>query len=82
MRYFRATVQLGHMGAGNDRPVSLFIYAKTMSDAIEIAKKTPGVKHGKLPLEIVEITKSEFEKDREIDPYLQAMDQLNHGVSL
>ena len=81
MRYYRAMVKLGHVGSGNSRETCLYIYAENIMSAMKIAKRTPAVKHNKLPLNIIEITKEEFEEGRYRDPYTTAMDQLNNGVN-
>ncbi len=80
MRYYKVMVQLGHMGYGSSRETNLYIYANGILDAIKIARRTPAVKHKKLPINVVEITKEEFEEGRKKDPYIKAMDELNHGV--
>ena len=82
MRYYKALVKLGHVGRGKSRETYLYIYAENIMQAMERAQKTPAVKHNKIPLNIVEITKEEFIEGKKDDPYTKAMDQLNHGVSL
>ncbi|MBR6779098.1 MAG: hypothetical protein IKM43_03025 [Clostridia bacterium] len=80
MRYFKAMVQMGHIGARNSRETFLYIYAKNMMDAMKYAQNTPAIKHGKLPLKILEITEDEYYQGKEEDPYIKAIDQLNNGV--
>jgi len=82
MRYFKAMVQLGHVGNHKTRETYLYIKADSILKAMAIAKRTPAVKHSKMPLNVVEITEEEFIEGRKKDPYDKAMDQLNHGVKL
>jgi len=81
MRYYKAMVELGHVGSGNSRETCLYIYAKNISDAMKIAKRTPAVKRNKLPLNIIELIKEEFEYRKNKDPYASAMGQMKNGVS-
>ena len=79
-KYYKAVVSMGHLGSGHHRESCLYIYARGIMEAMSIAQRAPAVKHSKIPLNIVEITKEEFLKGRKINPYDTVMDQLNNGV--
>lgn len=47
MPYYRITVQRGHQGSGQYIPITFIFKADDIVEAIEKAKKMPGVKHNK-----------------------------------
>lgn len=80
MKYYKIVVLMGHLGAGNSQAVPLFVKALNAYEAMIKAKKVPGVKHDKQPLSVVEITKEEFAKGREINEYGDFIANKNKGV--
>ena len=74
MKYFKAVMKMGHCGRGRYREVPVFIYAETLLKAMDRAKNMPGIKHGNLPISVIEITKDEFNKGVAEKEYLKAIE--------
>ena len=60
MKYYKVQVTLGHLGKGHGLEAWLYIESKNMIEAINRAKRFPGVKHSRLPLKAMEITEEEY----------------------
>lgn len=62
MRYFLVTCPRGHMGANHYTEITFALYANNLLDALQVARKMPGVKHSKLPFSGKEISYEEYKK--------------------
>ncbi len=82
IKYYRATVELGHHGKGKPRATHVYIKGENIFEAMENAKKIPAVKHDRMPLDIREISKEEYKEGRKDSLYIQAMKTLSEGVQL
>lgn len=60
MRYFKVTCEQGHHGRGRSLPITFNIEAKDAYSAMRIGQRMPSVKHDKIPLACVEISKEEY----------------------
>ena len=60
MKFYKVQVTLGHLGAGYGLEAWLYIKAQNMLNAIKKAQKFPGVKHGRLPKNAIEISEDEY----------------------
>lgn len=49
-------MQMGHVGTGKHLPVNVYVKANDLVSAMKKAKSIPAIKHGKLPLEMKEIS--------------------------
>ena len=73
MKYFKAIMPMGHVGKGRYREILIYVYGETLLKAMDFVKKLPGMKHGRTPLSIVEITKSEYEEGVAKNGYRKAI---------
>ena len=73
MKYFKAIMPMGHVGKGRCREITVYAYGKTLLKAMDFIKNLPGMKHGKTPFSIVEITKAEFDEGIAKDEYRKAI---------
>ena len=69
MKYYKVQVFLGHVGTGKGIPAWLYIEAKSMLEAVDLARKFRGVKHSKLPIQAQKITYEEYLVGRESKDY-------------
>lgn len=71
MNYYIVKCKFGHSGTGQYREISFNIKAKNASDAIDKAKKMPGVKHDSSTaiLGLKQITEEEYKQNRKISAY-------------
>jgi len=69
MKYYKIQVLLGHLGSGKGMPTWIYIEADSMLTAIDLARDFPGVKHSKLPIQAIEISKKNYLKGRETKDY-------------
>lgn len=60
MRFYRVSVKRGHCGSGYFLPMTFGIAAHNIIDAMDHARRMPGVKHHKFILSASEITFSEY----------------------
>ena len=81
MKYYKIQVELGHLGCGKSLPSWVYIKAKTILKAIEVAQKFPAVKHSKLPLKAIEITEEEYLVGIESKNYYEKMESI-FGVEI
>ena len=67
MRYYKVIMNGGHVGSGNDVPLTFFIKAKDMNSAIKHARNMPAVKHNKpgALMSAKEISEEEYKQYRE-----------------
>lgn len=68
-KYYKVTVERGHVGVGNSIETVFYFKARDAYDAMCLAKKMPSVKHGKVPLKTEEITAEEYYKGRQTSSY-------------
>lgn len=71
MNYYIVKCKLGHSGTGQFREISFNIGAKNAADAIDKAKRMPGVKHDSSTaiLGLKQITKEEYSKNYKESAY-------------
>lgn len=71
MNYYIVRCKLGHSGTGQYREISFNIKAKSASDAIDKAKRMPGVKHDSstVILGLKQITEEQYNKNRKESAY-------------
>lgn len=70
-KYYIVKVRGGHVGAGRHTEISFNFRAKNMADAIEKARRMPGVKHenNAAILSAKEITEQEYLENRKTSAY-------------
>ena len=73
MKYFKTIMKMGHVGKGKYREIPIYVYGKTFLEAMDFAKKLPGIKHGRSPLYMLEITKEEFDEGMAKNEYKKAI---------
>ena len=76
MKYYKIQVEFGHLGCGNSLPTWIYVKAKNIIKALDKAKHLPAIKHSRLPLEAIEITKEEYELGIERKDYYNKIDQI------
>ena len=76
MRYYKVQVELGHLGTGANLPCWIYVKAKNIMHAINIARKFPAAKHAKLPPSAIQITKEEYINGRKSEDYCEKMEQI------
>lgn len=71
MSYYAVHCKLGHSGTGQYRDIVFYICAKTAIDAMDKAKKMPGVKHQNRSavLNLKQITQEEYIANRKESAY-------------
>ena len=69
MRYFLITCPRGHCGVGQYTDISFAIAARNLLEAMDKAKRMPGVKHTRAILAGKEITFDEYKKFRSVSAY-------------
>ena len=71
MNYYIVKCKLGHSGTGQYREISFNIKAKNVSDAIDKAKRMPGVKHDSSTaiLGLKQITEEQYNINRKESAY-------------
>lgn len=76
MRFFKVTARRGHCGNGRYIPIVFAFAAKDITDAVDRAKRMPGVKHRQFILSAQEISRSEYVSLRKVSAYerLERMD--------
>lgn len=63
-KYYKVTMERGHVGRGYSAYITFFIWGYNTLHAMDIARKMPGIKHSRLPVSCVEITKAEFDAQK------------------
>lgn len=64
--YYAVTACLGHQGAKRHAPITFYFEAMSAVQAMDAAKKMPGVKHGRGIMTCWQVSKEEYtEKIRE-----------------
>ena len=76
LKYYKVYVRLGHVGTGKYAETCLFFASKSIIEAIDLAKHTPGVKHRLLPFKAIEISKEDYILGKQIDHYKTTMDSI------
>ena len=61
------------MGTGKFIPVTIYVQANDMFSAMKKAQRFPAVKHGRIPLNVIEITKEEYDIGIVNSEYLEFM---------
>ena len=69
MRYFKVTCPHGHHGNGQYCEITFAISAANMLDAMDKAKRMPGVKHTRMVFCAKEITEQEYNEYRKVSAY-------------
>ena len=69
LKFYKVTVERGHMGMGNSLETVFYFKAHDAYHAMCLARKMPSVKHSKLPLHTVEITEEEYREGRKVSAY-------------
>ena len=72
MRYYKVICPLGHMGTKRYALIIFYFEACNILSAMEKGRKMGGVKHSRMPLSCVEITKEEYNLNRERNAYKAA----------
>lgn len=67
--YYKVVVKFGHQGLGRSVDGAIYVEADNLIQAMDLARAFPAVKHKRLPLEVTEISKEEFEKGRQKNVY-------------
>ena len=75
MKYYRVLVEIGHLGTGHSNEINLYVKAKDTYTAMKRARMIPGVKHSRVPLSTVEITKEEYDQGMKENRYLKYMQE-------
>lgn len=68
MNYYKAHAASGHMGSRNEGELIFYIKAKSIIEAMKIAKKFPAVKHSRTP-NLVMITEEEYNEGIKVSAY-------------
>lgn len=69
IKYFLVTCERGHCGSGNTSYIKFAFEAKTLLDAVDMARRMPSVKHTKLCVNAKEINQEEYLEYRQINAY-------------
>ena len=69
MRYFLVMCPHGHHGNGQYCEITFAFEARNMLDAMDKAKRMPGVKHTRMILKAQEITHAEYTEFRKVSAY-------------
>lgn len=73
MRYFKITMQRGHVRTGYNHACITFYYkARNLLEAMDFAKRQGGVKHSRLPLNAQEIDEAEYNRGIAVNAYVRA----------
>lgn len=81
-KYYAITVRRGHNGIDHDDAfITFYFKSASMLNAMDKAKKMPGVKHDQLPIRAVEVTYEEYKQAREHSAYAKAGAKKNEFIS-
>ena len=71
MSYYKVKAYCGHAGAGKSNLLTFAIEAESITQAIDITRKMPMVKHthARAIKDVIEIDKREFDKLRQTSAY-------------
>lgn len=69
MKYYAVTVQRGHCGCGRTAPITFYVQANSLLEAMDKARRMPGVKHNKPVYNACEVTKDFFTKATQESSY-------------
>lgn len=67
--YYVVTVEQGHQGCGNCSYLKFAFEAKTLLDAVDMARKMPSVKHSKLCVNAKQVDYDEYLQCRNVNSY-------------
>lgn len=81
-KYYKVVVTRGHMGKGyNHATMTFYECAKNMMEAMDKARQHGGVKHNRIPMNAMEITKEEFDANFGSNAYDRAGCRKDKGIS-
>lgn len=60
MKYYRVTGERGHCGTKKSCELTFYIKAENLIEAMDKAKEMPAIKHSRMPLNVVEISKEDY----------------------
>jgi len=63
-KYYKVTMERGHVGRGYSAHITFYIWGYNTLQAMDVARKMPGVKHSRLPVSCIEISKEEFDAQK------------------
>lgn len=69
MKYYMVTCPRGHCGNGQYTEITFAISARNMLDAMDKAKRMPGVKHTRAILMAREVSYEEYSEYRKVSAY-------------
>lgn len=69
IKYYSVTCPRGHCGIGRTSEITFAIEAANLLQAMDIAKRMPGVKHTRMIISAKEITQAEYLGYRELSAY-------------
>ena len=72
MKYYSVTCKHGHHGAKNFCPITFAIEAETISEACDLARAMPGVKHDQTVISCKEISPDTYWEMRQQSAYERA----------
>ena len=68
-KFFMVTCARGHCGSGHTNYIKFAFEAKTMMDAVDMARKMPSVKHTRFCVNAKEISFEEYKEYKKISAY-------------
>lgn len=69
MRYYKVMCPFGHMGTKRYALITFYFEAPNALAAMEQGRKMGGVKHSRMPLSCLEITKEEYNLNHKRNAY-------------
>lgn len=69
MRYYKVMCPRGHVGIKRYAIITFYFEAPNALSAMEKGRRMGGVKHSRMPLSCVEITKEEYNLNRKRNAY-------------
>lgn len=69
MRYFKVTCHRGHCGIGRSTEITFAFEARNLLEAMDKAKRMPSVKHTRVIIQGVEITREAYAEYRKVSAY-------------
>ena len=78
-RYFKVRVVRGHCGSGKGFESTFYFACQTAMQALQKAKRMPSVKHSRLPLSVIEVSKEEYEEQLHTSSYHKEGQHMGQG---
>lgn len=69
MKFYSITCHRGHCGIGRSSEITFVFQTNNLLDAMDSAKRMPGVKHTRMIISAKEITEQEYYRYRKISAY-------------